>query len=99
MIKPTVGRKVWYWPSAFDKSGPGAMAQMFEKPLDATVVAVHSDHMVNLAVFDANANLHKRTSVTLRHEGDVLTAGTAFAEWTPYQTKQAEKQVAPLISE
>ena len=26
MMKPTVGRKVWYRPSRFDLLGPGAMA-------------------------------------------------------------------------
>lgn len=92
MIKPTIGRKVWYWPSKNDKVGRGAMQCNAIDPLDATVVAVHGDRMVNLVVFDHNGNQHKCTSVTLKQEGDITREGEAFAEWMPYQITQAAKQ-------
>lgn len=63
-------------------------------PLDATVVCVHGDRMVNLVVFDANGNMHKRCSVTLLQDDDVPREGTAYAEWMPYQTAQAKKESA-----
>lgn len=93
-ITPTVGRKVWYRPSAYDKTGPGAMQQASDQPLDSTVVCVHSDTMVNLVVFDATGNMHKRTSVKLLQDGEAPFEGSAYAEWMPYQTKQAAKEAA-----
>lgn len=95
MIKTTVGRKVWYRPSKWDKTGPGAMQAGTDAPLDATVVAVHSDRLVNLVVFDANGNMHKRTSVTLLQDDDKPVEGSSYAEWMPYQTSQAAKEAAP----
>ena len=35
MIHPSVGRKVWYRPSPFDKAGVGAMQVAGGQPLDA----------------------------------------------------------------
>ncbi|MES2262122.1 MAG: hypothetical protein V4724_26680 [Pseudomonadota bacterium] len=94
MITPTVGRKVWYRPSAYDKSGPGAMQAYGEQPCDATIVAVHSNALVNLAIFDHNGNPHKRTSVTLLQDDVKPNEGTSYAEWMPYQTTQAAKHAA-----
>lgn len=94
MIKPTVGRKVWYRPSAWDKTGPGAMQAGTDAPLDATVVCVHGDRMVNLVVLDANGNMHKRPSVTLLQDDDKPNEGASYAEWMPYQQGQAAKAEA-----
>lgn len=52
MIKPYIGQKVWYWPSANDKTGPVPMYQQADQPLDATIIAVHGDRMVNVLVTD-----------------------------------------------
>lgn len=92
MIKPTVGRKVWYRPTAFDKSGPGGMHAALDQPLDATVVYVHSDRMVNLLVVDHMGRSFPKTSVQLLQEGDTppaVTGGGGYAEWMPYQQGQA----------
>lgn len=91
MISPTVGRKVWYRPNAYDKSGPGAMQQHGDAPLDATVVCVHGDRLVNLVIFDEVGTMFTRRSVTLRQDDEVPIDGTSFAEWMPYQTMQAKK--------
>lgn len=90
MITPTVGRKVWYRPTEYDKSGPGGMQAYGAQPCDATVVFVHGDRMVNLLVVDHNGNTHKRTSVTLMQDGDPQPQ-SAYAEWMPYQVGQAKK--------
>jgi hypothetical protein len=96
---PTVGRKVWYWPSLYDKTGPGGMQAGQAQPLDATVVYVHSDRMVNLVVFDCNGNMHKRTSVTLRQPEDTVHEGSPYCEWMPYQVKQHEKKAVEASTE
>lgn len=93
IIKPTVGRKVWYRPSAYDQAGPGGMQVAGEQPLDATIVAVWGDRMVNLLVVDASAKTHQRLSVTLKQgdDEDRIAEGQAYAEWMPYQKDQAQK--------
>lgn len=92
IIKPTVGRKVWYRPSDYDRMN---MAAINDQPLDATVVCVWSDQCVNLAIFDANGSLHSRTSVYLMQDGAPLPhPGTAHAEWMPYQQKAAARDPA-----
>jgi len=61
MIKPTVGRVVWYRPNAHDDLYGS------DQPLAAHVAYVWSDTMVNLMVIDHNGGTHPRTSVVLRH--------------------------------
>lgn len=90
MIKPTIGRKVWFRPSEYHRSGMGAMQCNAIDPLDATIVFVHGDRMVNLVVFDHNGNMHKCTSVTLKQEGDTIPEGAAYCEWMPFQLGQAK---------
>jgi hypothetical protein len=80
MIKPTIGRKIWYWPTGKHAGG---------QPHDATIVYVWNDRMVNLACHDENGKHYAATSVTLLQEDDA-EPGWAFAEWMPYQTGQAK---------
>lgn len=87
-ITPTVGRKVWYRPSAQDKSGSFPMQAAGEQPLDATVIAVWSDRMVNLLVTDVQGKQFPVPSCTLVQPGDTPPAGR-YCEWMPYQMKAA----------
>lgn len=92
MIKPTVGRVVWFYPSntdplfAFDSVKAG-------EPLAGHVAKVWSDTCVNLMVIDPNGVPTNRTSVFL-YQGDTDRPGSCFAEWMPYQKGQAAKQEA-----
>jgi hypothetical protein len=81
MIKPTVGRVVWFWPK---------MQARTEQPLAAIVASVHSDTMVNLGVFDGYSIPVSHTSVFL-FQGEGLRPESAFCEWMPYQIGQAAK--------
>ena len=105
MIQPTVGRRVWYWPSAFDRQQNSSNSQMDyydpKQPCDAGIAFVHGDRMVNLTVADHNGKLHARCSVPLVQEGDVTPAeGSAFAQWMPYQNQQARKDAnAPIVAQ
>lgn len=94
MITPTVGRKVWYRPSDADKSAHG-MATVGPQPLDATIIAVWNDACVNLSVIDANGRQHTRLSAILWQDGDMPTG--AYAEWMPYQVKQADKGTSGTV--
>lgn len=88
MIKPSVGRVVWFWPGSFDTE----LGNYHDKaqPQAAIVSYVWSDTMVNLAVFDPNGGTHSRTSVIL-WQGEGERPKEFFAEWMPYQIGQAKK--------
>lgn len=94
MIKPTVGRVVWYQPNDADAEKLGALAFGSSQPLAAHVAYVHSDIMVNLMVIDPNGNPHSRTSVRLVQAGELPLVGESFCEWMPYQVGQAKKHEA-----
>ena len=97
VIKPTVGRKVWYRPSKNDQTGPIPMSCAAGQPLDATVVAVWGDRIVNVLVLDAYGRPFTKTSIPLLQEGDIPTLDAddkpvgGYVEWMPYQQGQAKK--------
>lgn len=88
MIKPSVGRVVWYHAAANDE-----IVRSAGEPLAAIVAKVWTDSCVNLAVFDSNGISHNRCSVYLLQDGSERPA-SAFAEWMPYQKGQAAKTEA-----
>lgn len=95
IITPTVGRKVWYRPCPNDLVGPVPMVVVghadSRQPLDATVIAVWGDRMVNLLVTDASGKQFPVLSATLLQDGDFIPDNGRYAEWVPYQKAQADK--------
>jgi hypothetical protein len=83
VIKPTVGRVVWFWI-------PGSPQT---EPLAAMVAAVVTDSIVNLSVIDAEGNQHAQKGVPLIQEGEKPPA-MPYCEWMPYQKGQAAKTEA-----
>lgn len=83
MIKPTVGRVLWYYPRG-GAEGP---------PLAAIVACVWSDTCVNLAIFNASGTpmSDPPTSVLLVQEGNPRPTGGNFCEWMPFQVGQAKR--------
>ncbi|OWG18353.1 hypothetical protein KDK82_1832 [Delftia sp. K82] len=95
-IKPTIGRRVWFRPSAqFLERNPTVTQLGPLQPMDAGIVYVHHDHMVNLAVCDHVGRTHMVPSVPLLagqwepSDGDYMVC-----EWMPYQKGQAAKTEA-----
>ncbi len=84
MIKPTIGRVVWFYPTA-DSSG---QAQ------PALVNFVHSERCINVAGFNHGGTPFSQNSCLLIQEGDPEPSG-AHARWMPYQVGQAKKQETP----
>lgn len=84
MIKPTIGRVVWYWPIGLKSKEAG------DQPCSAQVAYVHNDRMINIGFFDHNGHACAETSVVLVQEGDEYPNGP-FATWMPYQMGQAAK--------
>lgn len=85
MIKPTIGRVVWYHPTQAD-----AVAMSDGDIHPALICKVWSDTCVNLAIFDSNGVPYNRTSVFLA-QGDGPVPAYGYAEWMPYQIGQAAK--------
>lgn len=89
MIKPTVGRVVWFRAKLLDNSHPK------ESPEQAAIVTrVWNDRMVNLAVFGHNGEVVPMTSVDLVQDGDEAPFERSYCEWMPYQKGQAAKTEA-----
>ena len=101
IITPTIGRKVWFYPNGLKLTTAGPLDVFAEnQALDATIVCVYSDRMVNLSVTDHGGRVHSVRSCTLRQEGDDVPGGS-YCEWMPYQIGQAktsEAKPAPVIA-
>lgn len=78
MIRPTIGRVVWYHPDKPHK-----------QPWTALICAVLSDRIVNLAVFDENGLGKSKQAVFLIQEGEEPPQ-SSYCEWMPYQIGQAK---------
>lgn len=85
MIKPTVGRVVWFW---MKKPAENENVQ----PLAAIVAWVWSDTCVNLAIFTQSGVPMGTppTSVRLVQEGEELPEGSMYCTWMPFQLGQAK---------
>lgn len=99
MIKPTIGRQVWFW-----RAGavlPADDITLADQPEAATVCYVCGDSLVNLQVIDRNGIPRAETSVSLRQPDDPPWHTTPFCEWMPFQkgqaarTEQLEKDATP----
>jgi hypothetical protein len=90
-ITPTNGRVMWFFPGSMAEPTMAYAGQ----PLTAHVCHVHSDHMVNVDVIDANGVHHFRSSVPIVQDESPFTRGASpWLEWMPYQVGQAKKHAA-----
>lgn len=91
IIPPTIGRKVWFRPNgAAHLNGAIYANHMPSQPMDATIVCVWGERMVNLAVLDHDGGMHSVRSVPLVQPGDPIPQGF-YCEWMPFQVGQAAK--------
>lgn len=89
IIIPTIGRRVWFRPDP--RSGAsGFVCHDSSVPMDAGIVYVWSDRMVNLDVCDHAGNHHAFTSVPLVHSPFDAPPDGHYCEWMPFQKGQAK---------
>ena len=81
--KPSIGRMVWYWPSA--GSALGGSSILSSQPFSATIVFVHSDGMVNLSVMDHFGERYPRSYVPL-FNGEGERPKAPFCVWPSFKT-------------
>lgn len=89
MIKPSIGRVVWFWENA------GIAAHPQAQPHAALVTYVHNDELVNLTVFDSAGYPGAHTSIPL-WQGEGERPQGRHCEWMPYQKGQAAKAEAQV---
>lgn len=82
MIKPTIGRVIWYYPPGVEHT---------EQPFPALIAYVQSDDRINVGGFDNRGKPFSDTEVLLLQEGYGNPGGGAWACWMPYQKGQAAK--------
>lgn len=81
MIKPTIGRIVYFWPEVSERE---------KDPLAAIITKVWDDRCINAAIFDVNGNTisDPPTSIILVQPEDERPLSGSIAEWMPYQVKK-----------
>ncbi len=94
MIDPTVGRVVWYHPTAEELDKHGHAPPAPGQPLAAHIASLQSPRIINLMVLDANGNPFSRTAVYLLQDDETPPEDLAYAAWMPYQKGQAAKTEA-----
>lgn len=82
MIKPTVGRVVWFYHS----TAP-------QEPLAAIVSHVYDDQLVNLMVIERDGNTRGLMDVQLLQDDDKPDEDW-WCAWMPYQLGQAARAEA-----
>lgn len=87
MIRPTVGRVVWFYKWAGTRH---------KGPLAAHVAFVHSDKVLNLMVIDENGVPRSEASVLLVQENEENPQAD-YACWMPYQKQVASGQIPPTF--
>lgn len=90
MIKPTIGRQVWFWFYSQDRSDPRQQAQA------ATVCYVHHDRLVNLDVVSHEGHHTPRYAIELRQDDDPEFNDRDYCEWMPYQKQVAAGEIPPV---
>jgi hypothetical protein len=95
VIKPTVGRKLYFQPAADHKQGTaaGELVQLLDdplQPLDATIIHVGNEMFIDLYVIDHIGTAHFVPAVPLVQDGDPVPA-SMHAYWMPFQVSMAKK--------
>ena len=88
IIKPTIGRKVWFQPNGINVIENRVVQEFADQPMDATVICVWGDRSVNLRVTDHAGFTHRAASVALLQEDDEPPeVNTPYCMWMPFQIK------------
>ena len=79
VIKPTIGRVVWYY-----------YKPKQDQPMAAVISWVHTDKLVNLTVSDKGRHMSGSLEIPLVQANEEIP-GDPYCTWMPYQIGQAKK--------
>jgi hypothetical protein len=80
MIQPTVGKRLWFWPTL--AASAYAPYDLNNQPLAATITHVNFDGTVNISYLNRRGELEARPVVYLWQPGMMRPSG-AFCEYHP----------------
>jgi hypothetical protein len=96
MDKPTVGRRVWYWPIETERSIPLADEDFVAQPFDAGIAHVNADGTINVSITnDLGYPIHPRQNVVLRDTPDQARGGEC--SWMTYHVKKAQEDAGTTV--
>lgn len=88
MDKPTVGRRVWYWPHDIERAFNVPEGEK-PQPFDAGVAHVNEDGTINVSIVDdLGTHIGGRTNVVLRDSPDDAMPGEC--SWMQYHVDTAK---------
>jgi hypothetical protein len=96
MIQPTVGKRLWFWPTL---AAPAhATYDLSNQPLAATITHVNADGSVNISYLNRNGEVEARRTVYLWQPGAPRPGGS-FCEYHPDDIAVAKvKIVTPVLT-
>jgi hypothetical protein len=93
MIKPTIGRIVWFTPRQVHAR---QLSVLGPQPMAAQVCFVWNERMVNLDVTDHRGQHHAIPAVLLLQGDETYEPQGSSAEWMPFQRTAQAAQAAPV---
>jgi hypothetical protein len=97
MIQPTVGKRLWYWPTRAKL--PDEPYDLANQPLAAFITYVNRDGTVNIGFLDRNGEPDRKIMVPLWQRGIALRPVGAFCEYHPDDMKANDgAQVSSVTS-
>lgn len=89
IIKPTVGRIVWYYPQ-------GNTPEV-DQPLAAQIACVHSDNNITIGYLDKSGKARSAQEVLLYQEDEMPMPTTNYCCWMPYQKAAAKGEMPACV--
>jgi hypothetical protein len=80
MIKPSIGRIVWFHPANHAS----------EQQCAAIITYVHEDNLINIAAFSPEGAYEAFQNVYLVQDEELPPASSSYAQWMPYQKAVAK---------
>ena len=94
VIKPSVGRKIWYWRDmahrvAYNAAIAAGEDYPSDQPWDASVCKALGDRLVNVTVADPNGVVFAKKHVPLNQPDEPAPHQGPHCSWMPFQQGQA----------
>jgi hypothetical protein len=94
---PSVGRRLWYWPSTAEVAALGMRVINAQQPFDAGLLFVWGLRDVNLQVTDHIGNVFAiKNAHLVQVEDEPRDPAKGFAMWMPHQQQKHREEQRPI---